>query len=447
MKFTPARKTALPSSQMDLGALLSGSAQSGFFRIVPAPKTPYGYQVVFTSGPIGKLFEGGNGQSYESWFTHIHPEDQKEFKKAHLHSLRKGSLPDQTIRIYNPAKKIWKSLRLMYAPELNKGKLVALTGFVVDQTQYHQISSSFNEGIKFEGLIAEISASFIHFNLDEVEQKIQQAIKKIGENTEADHCLLFATDAAQKTLLPIYNWEPAELRFGRKKVSGMALEQLPELAQALRSSKPLVIESCEQTGKALQKDIQKLFGNGVKALLMLPLNDAQSTDGFFCLLSHKHSIAWDEQHLRLAETFISIYKNVQDRQRTLSIQVGQQRFLELLATGKNFSETLTSLIQIIEEQWPGKYALVMLKSNQNEQLEVAAYNRLPRDFVLQIPEKSGEIGKMPSCLAAKSGNRIITADLAATLEKQKIGLHIPAGIKACWSEPVRSASGAVAVKI
>jgi signal transduction histidine kinase len=74
---------------------------------------------------------------------------------------------------------------------------------------------------------------------------------------------------------------------------------------------------------------------------------------------------------------------------------------------------------------------------------VGAYNRLPREFVQQIPTQAAESGKMPACLAVKTGNRIITADLAASLEKQKIAMRIPENIKACWSEPVRSSSGTV----
>jgi NarL family two-component system response regulator LiaR len=46
------------------------------------------------------------------------------------------------------------------------------------------------------------------------------------------------------------------------------------------------------------------------------------------------------------------HSDITEHKRAQAIQAGQHRFLELLATGGDFSKTLHTLIRIIEEQWP-----------------------------------------------------------------------------------------------
>ena len=423
---------------------MTNPAQVGFFRIIPSPSASYGYRVDYASGTIPKVFGLPGIQPYEAWFSHIHPEDQKEFKKAHLHSVKKGFLPEQSVRIFQPEEKIWRWIHIFYAPEFDEqGKFHALNGFAVDQTNQQQTALTFKEEIAYERLIGEISTNFIHINLDDVDAKIQQALKNIGENTGVDQCILFDLDYAQKNITSKHLWESSDFHLGRKKNIQVTFEQIKELLQELRPGNPIKIFELDQTSKTLQKEILKLCGTGIKSIIFYPLTDLQTGDSLLCLISHKKNIAWNHQHLRLLSTFDRIHKNIQDRQRALSIQVGQQRFLELLATGKNFSRTLVSLIRIIEEQWPGKYALIMLKSSDSEPLEVGSYDKLPFEFVQQLSAIPLESTRLPSCLSVKSGNRIITADLLASMEKQKIPIKLPESIKACWAEPVKSSNGNV----
>ncbi|MBI9051267.1 MAG: GAF domain-containing protein [Anaerolineaceae bacterium] len=436
---TAHKKKAIP---VDPAQLLSDGAKVAFFRIVPQPSASYGYRVEFASGNIPRLFNIKSNQPYESWFSQIHPEDQKEFKKSHLQSLRKGHMTEQDIRIFHQQKKIWKSIHIFYAPELGeKGKLHALNGFAVDQTKQQQLASVYEEEIKYESLIGDISTNFIHISLDEVDQKIQQVLKKIGEALEVDQCCLFKMDQSHKMLILKHTWEHGSFRLKKKPGTEIPFEQTQEILQVIRTQSGFKCSKVDQLSKSQQKEIQKLFGSGIKSMFLYPLSILQAGDGLLCCVSHKKNISWNKQHERLFSTFAHIYKNIQDRQRSLNIQVGQQRFLELLATGKNFSETLTSLIQIIEEQWQGRYALIMLKPLQSDHLEVGAFGKLPAEFVRQIEINAEKLRKLPSCLAVKSGNRIITADLAASMEEHFSLLGVPQNIKACWSEPVKSSNG------
>jgi signal transduction histidine kinase len=435
------KKPSSSSAKKNISA--PAATQTAFFRLIPDPSAAYGYKTDFVSGAISGLFGIKASEPYDRWFTHIHPEDQKELKKSHTQSMRKGHMPDQTVRIFHENVKVWKVIHISYAAEMDKGKVRALNGFASDITQQQEVSSLYEDEIQYEKLIGEISASFIHFNLDEVDPKIQQVLRKIGETIGVDQCILFKIDHGHKNLVINHNWENSTFRQKKKSGQEIPFEQISETLKAVRSTSEFTSSEASQLSKSMQKELQKLFGGHVKSFYIYPLSILQNSDGMICCVSYKREIEWNQQHTRLFSMFADIYKNIEDRQRTLSIQVGQQRFLELLATGKNFNDTLESLVQIIEKQWPGRYGLILLKDQDSDKIKILAYDKLPTECVLEIRNQAGALKKLPASLAAKTGKREINADLSASMDEIARLIGLPEGIQACWSEPVKSSNGTI----
>lgn len=141
---------------------------------------------------------------------------------------------------------------------------------------------------------------------------------------------------------------------------------------------------------------------------------------------------------------IVIVRDVTEAKRSLAIQTGQNRFLELLARGGAFEETLTSLIRILEEQTPGMSGLILLLDADGRRLRIGASATLPREYVdsldgLVIGPAVGSCGT-----AAFTGERVIVEDILT--DRRWAGLRDLAakyGLRACWSQPVVDDDGAV----
>lgn len=141
---------------------------------------------------------------------------------------------------------------------------------------------------------------------------------------------------------------------------------------------------------------------------------------------------------------IVVVRDVTEAKRALAIQSGQNRFLELLAKGGAFEETLTSLIRILEEQSPGMSALILLLDPDGRRLRVGASATLPREYVdsldgLVIGPAVGSCGT-----AAFTGERVIALDIMT--DRRWDGLRELAakyGLRACWSQPVVDDDGVV----
>lgn len=141
---------------------------------------------------------------------------------------------------------------------------------------------------------------------------------------------------------------------------------------------------------------------------------------------------------------IVIVREVTEARRAQAIQAGQSRFLELLARGGDFTEVLTSLIRIIEEQSPGMSGLVLLMDSDGRRLRVGASASLPWEYVdtiegMFIGPSAGSCGT-----AAYLGARVVVENIAE--DPRWAGLRdlaLKYGLRSCWSQPVLDDAGNV----
>jgi PAS domain S-box-containing protein len=183
---------------------------------------------------------------------------------------------------------------------------------------------------------------------------------------------------------------------------------------------------------------------GIQSILLVPLTYRGMLTGFLGFDSVRRERRWGEETSALLETVAGIIVNALQHKRAQAIQAGQRQFLELLATGGDFFETLHSLVRLIEDQWPGMLGLILLLDEDGKRLHIGASVRLPKDYVQSI--EGLEIGPMVgSCgTACYRRERVIVEDTATDPRWDGLrDLALEYSLRACWSEPVFAADGRV----
>jgi diguanylate cyclase (GGDEF)-like protein len=116
----------------------------------------------------------------------------------------------------------------------------------------------------------------------------------------------------------------------------------------------------------------------------------------------------------------------------------------LLATGAPLQTILDSVVRGVEDGHPELRCAVLLLDEDGSRLQVRAAPSLPPMLCAAIDgqpvsEPQGYCGQ-----AVQLGRRVIVADLAGDpLWSQYRDVARQAGVQACWSEPIRAASGAI----
>ena len=130
--------------------------------------------------------------------------------------------------------------------------------------------------------------------------------------------------------------------------------------------------------------------------------------------------------------------------RELKLRSGENRVLELIASGAPLPEILDTIVRVIEDQAPGLIGSILLLDNDGKHLRHGAAPSLPAVYTAAIDGVA--IGPtVGSCgTAAFRGEPVIVTDIAEDpLWRDFRESALAHGLRACWSTPMRDAAGTV----
>ncbi len=195
----------------------------------------------------------------------------------------------------------------------------------------------------------------------------------------------------------------------------LSAQLLPAISYALLATAPLLYSFSQESHEFV----------GAMTLLI----------ALFILMLVNTSIRY---HRNLTEMFVERYQNRVAQQRNRS----RNKVLELLARGAQLNQILETIVLGIEKENPGMLGSILLLDESEKYLLRGAAPSLP-DFYnaatdgLQIGPEAG------SCsTAAFIGRRVIVEDIQTNkLWSLCKDIAEQAGLRACWSEPIKGASG------
>ncbi len=137
-------------------------------------------------------------------------------------------------------------------------------------------------------------------------------------------------------------------------------------------------------------------------------------------------------------------EDVTEQVRTRSLQVSEQRVLEMIASGLPLEEVLKTLALLIEEQAPPTIASILLLDPSGTHMVHGAAPSLPPDYNRAVD--GAAIGpNAGSCgTAAFLRAPVFVTDIATDPRWESYReLALPLGLRACWSTPISSSDGRV----
>jgi formate hydrogenlyase transcriptional activator len=137
---------------------------------------------------------------------------------------------------------------------------------------------------------------------------------------------------------------------------------------------------------------------------------------------------------------------VEDRTQAETLLAGENRLLEMLATGCTLSEILDALCRLIENTASGSLCGIVLVDPISNRLKHGAAPSLPLSYNESIHGRPVNIYSGPCAMAAFLKEQVIAADVASDTRwdtYQWRTLAMAHGLRACWSTPIRSSDETV----
>ena len=150
---------------------------------------------------------------------------------------------------------------------------------------------------------------------------------------------------------------------------------------------------------------------------------------------------YDEADQRSAAPDDLAHTDREDRTGAETLLAGENRLLEMLATGCTLSEVLDALCRLIEEIASGTLCGIVLVDPIGNRLQHGAAPSLPLSYNESIHGRPVNLYSGPCAMAASLKEQVIAADVASdtrwdTYEWRTLAMAH--GLRACWSTPIRS---------
>ena len=298
--------------------------------------------------------------------------------------------------------------------------------------------------LAFENLVSVISADFIDRAPEEIDDGIREALEEVGGFMDVDRSYVFLFSSDETTMHNMHEWCAEGIEPQIDRMTDVPVEDLKWSNELLMRGEVLHIPAVNELPPEADRERRAFQAQDIRSLVAVPMTYQGRTIGLVGFDAVRERRSWADESIKLLKMLAAIFVNALERKRADAIQVGQRQFLELLATGGDFSDTLHRLVSIIEEQWPGMQALVLTLDEDGRHLHRGAAVSLPAQYVDSI--EGLEIGpRVGSCgTACYRGERVIVEDIAEDPRWEGLRqLALEHGLRACWSEPVLSTEGAV----
>ncbi len=140
------------------------------------------------------------------------------------------------------------------------------------------------------------------------------------------------------------------------------------------------------------------------------------------------------------------HTDIEDRKWAETLLAGENRLLEMLATGCTLSEILDALCRLIEDIASGSLCGIVLVDPISNRLKHGAAPSLPLSYNESIHGRPVNLFSGPCAMAACLKEQVIAADVASDTRWDTYewrALAMAHGLRACWSTPILSSDETV----
>jgi GAF domain-containing protein len=399
---------------------------------------------IYAPDTAGKLSPGAR-------YFDVYPGSEKEVKPLFKKALSGENVQQEAVTLKTAGMFSYWDLVMM--PIYENGQITGILYVSSDATDrisalkalertlsaLKERESQLQRQLEFENIITSISTNFINLEPDEIDSGIVQALNTLGEFTQVDRARVFQFSADGKRMQNSHEWCAPGIPSQHQRMRDVSIGAFAYFTEKIKKLQIVHVPDIENLPSLAKADQAECRLQNMRSLLLVPMAFRSVAIGFVCFESISRPRSWSEDSISLLKIVSEVLVNALEHKRAQAIQAGQRLFLELLASGGSLSETLHSLVRIIEEQYPGIQALVAILDESSRHLLPAASISLEDNFIQMINTLEINLASFSldnTWLGNQSENVDHTLELLRAFGLRDLARQY--GLNTCWSEPIRS---------
>ncbi len=274
-------------------------------------------------------------EHYTDFTDLLHPEDHDRAMKAmrdYLEGRESRYEVEYRIRKENGEYKWLRDLGGITEEDENS-EYKKVTGIVIDIDDRKRAEEEIKHRESLERIITEVSTGFVNTEIEKIDEKIDQALKKIGEFAGADRSRVFQFDEDLEKLDMAYEWCDEDVEPKKDMMESLSSDAHPWLIEKLKNFENLTISKVSELPPEAEAFEEVLQEQNIKSLLVVPLisnDELQGVIGFNWVKKEKE---WSEEVIDLLKIAGETIQSALDRkEREKELRESKQR-LDLALEG------------------------------------------------------------------------------------------------------------------
>ncbi len=269
---------------------------------------------------------------FSLWHKVIISEDKSVITKIKKDIIHSGVFTSK-YRILTPSGKLkWikNNGKLIYDAN---GKPIRIDGVVIDRTTQYQAQFTLDQEVKLQEVLIDIASTYINLDPKDVDNTINQSLKKMGLYVEADRTYIFDYDFDKGTFCNTYEWCNQDINPEIQYLQNISLKTFPYCVEDHLKGKAFYIEDVQSLDEERERDLKSILtAKGIKTLITIPILDGNKLNGFVGFDSVKKHHYYSDKEKRLLFLFGQMLLNIQNRQKwDNQLRIQEEKYRNIIA--------------------------------------------------------------------------------------------------------------------
>jgi diguanylate cyclase (GGDEF)-like protein/PAS domain S-box-containing protein len=190
--------------------------------------------------------------------------------------------------------------------EDDKGEIYAYTGIQRDITERKKQQEKLEFQLEFQKNLAQISSDLLEVSSANIDRKINNALKKIGEFFEVDRSYIIQLSEENNTLFNTHEWCRKGVRSEQENFQNIPASNFSYSLDILIKNQHINISDVDKMCKEAEAEKRILKDLGIKSLVINPMFIYNKLFGFFVFDSVKNKREFSQEKIRLLKIFADV---------------------------------------------------------------------------------------------------------------------------------------------
>lgn len=248
------------------------------------------------------------------WLDAVHPDDKNAIFDNWLEKTAVKERSTAQYRFVKPDGTISWVIGKAIPIRDKKGKISGYIGTITDITRIKKAEESLNKKLKSEILLSSVSSEFINTDSNNIDDVINNSLKKIGIFTNVDRSYVFLFSEDKNTVNNTHEWVNKGIKPEKSNLQKISTTETKWWISKLVKSKTIQISRLCDMPKAARVEKEMLESQNIKSILIIPMISSNQLIGWLGFDSVKEERIWQKDETImlkiLAETFVNALNRV-----------------------------------------------------------------------------------------------------------------------------------------